>query len=120
VTNLVSGTPFYMAPEQACGHVTDGRADIYSAGVVLWEILAGKLPTKSQEVNDIMNIKIYTPELFFTSLPSHSSASIDCDFEMILLKAVAGKPNDRYQSCSSFAKDLISYYEKKFKVTFHG
>jgi len=43
-SKYVHGTPLYMAPEQAKGDVTDGRADIYAAGVTMWEALSGELP----------------------------------------------------------------------------
>jgi serine/threonine-protein kinase len=104
---LVVGSPLYMAPEQAMGKVTDGRADIYSLGVMLFEMAAGNLPIRQDDdVEHILLRKKLTPDTFFTKLPSQVSPRIDSSLEKIILKATAATVEKRYQDCSELCDDL--------------
>ncbi|NDJ75896.1 MAG: protein kinase [Chloroflexi bacterium] len=96
------GTPAYMAPEQGLGEAGDERSDIYSLGVILFQLVTGQLPYDAdtplgiilKHVNEpIPSPKQYVPEL-------------SDDLERIILKSLAKDPEDRYQSAAEFAVDL--------------
>jgi serine/threonine-protein kinase len=113
-SDVILGTPLYISPEQAWGKSIDNRADIYSAGIVLFELLLGILPLSTRSLDEIIKIKLYNPEKLFTSSPSSASSSIDKDLENIILQATAAEIDDRYFNCTVFHKDLVSYYERAF------
>ena len=105
----IVGTPLYMAPEQAAGKTTDGKADIYSMGVILFEMCAGMLPVKEEPVRDLIERKKYAPETFFIVKPSKASPLVDERLERIILKATAPKPEQRYARCEAYSDDLQRY-----------
>ncbi len=108
-SRLISGTPLYMAPEQASGEPTDARADIYSAGLVLLEAISGTLPVNKLKGEQMIKIKICDPDSLFTCKPSQHFPAIDKDLEEIICKATASLPSARYQDCNSFRDDLFCY-----------
>lgn len=110
--NLIMGTPLYMAPEQIGGRWVDARSDIYAAGVLLFEMLAGNLPIMSSNVEKIIQIKLKNPEEFFVTRPLAHCQAVDLELEQIILKAIDANPENRYQSCSNFAKDISKYAAK--------
>ena len=112
---LVVGTPLYMAPEQVTGTVTDGRSDLYSAGVILFEMAAGSLPVRSSErAEQILIRKKTAPDTFFTAKPSEVSSRVDARLEGIILKATLPAAEWRYASCKGFADDLRNYADENF------
>jgi serine/threonine protein kinase len=102
----VVGSPLYMSPEQALGIDTDGRSDIYSLGVILFEMLAGTIPTGPGTATDILICKQSAPESFFAKSPRQASPYVSERMEQIILKATAPKREDRYQDCTAFMRDL--------------
>jgi eukaryotic-like serine/threonine-protein kinase len=102
----ILGTPLYMSPEQAGGKQVDGRTDIYSMGVILFEMLVGHLPVKEERASDIIERKKYAPETFFTARPGEVSSRIDVALERIVLKAVEPDSGKRYNNCEEFISDL--------------
>lgn len=97
------GTPEYMAPEQGIGaHEIDARADIYSLGIVLYEMVTGRKPyiadTPMAVVLKQMTDPLPRPTEFVPDLPEK--------IEHILLKALAKEPDDRYQSMDALVKAL--------------
>ena len=114
LSDVVLGTPLYISPEQMWGKLIDLRSDIYSAGIVLFELILGKLPLSKRSLDEIVKIKMYNPESLFTCTPSVASGSIDKDLENIILQATASDPNSRYCNCNLFRDDLVSYYERHF------
>jgi serine/threonine-protein kinase len=112
-SKFVHGTPLYMPPEQARGHVTDPRADIFAVGVTIWECLAGVLPAQQLPAIKLVGLKARNPETFFLKRPSESSARIDAHLEHIILKATAPDREQRYADCNQFRNDLRMYADDK-------
>ena len=97
-TGQISGTPAYMAPEQARGDRTDHRTDIYSLGVVLYEMLAGRVPFESDSTLSIIYKHINEPP---PPIPNISPA-----VQNVMNRALAKDPNARYQSSRDMAVDF--------------
>ena len=105
----IVGTPLYMSPEQAAGKEVDGRADIYSMGVILFEMLVGKLPVREESVTNIIERKKFAPDTFFMTRPRGVSSLVDESLEQIVLKAIETDPGKRYHHCEEFIHDLKRY-----------
>ncbi|HJW04641.1 MAG TPA: serine/threonine-protein kinase, partial [Azospira sp.] len=96
MTGTMLGTPKYMAPEQIMGQAVDGRADIFSLGVVLYQLLTGTAPFDGETVSTIMYRVIHEG----ARRPSLVQGDVPPGFEAILAKALAKKPEDRYASAA--------------------
>ncbi|HSY29898.1 MAG TPA: protein kinase [Burkholderiaceae bacterium] len=105
MTRTVMGTPKYMAPEQIVGLPVDRRADIFSLGVVLYELLAGVVPFTGSTISTVMYSVIHNPVTFSPEM----LAKYPHEFLHILEKALAKKVEDRYQSAAEIATDLRRY-----------
>jgi len=102
VPGTVMGSARYMSPEQARGQETDERTDIWSLGVVMYEMLAGKPPFEGETSADTMAAVIYKePEPIWHVLPNLPS-----DLQRILRKALQKDREERYQSMKDFALDI--------------
>ncbi|HZF55287.1 MAG TPA: serine/threonine-protein kinase [Polyangiaceae bacterium] len=103
-TRGVIGSAPYMAPEQCIGKVIDKRVDIYSLGVVLYELLTGRLPFESDSLVDMMmqHVKEDVPSV----LPVRPDVPPELD--AVLLRACARKPEDRFASC----EDLLAALDR--------
>ncbi|HVJ26925.1 MAG TPA: serine/threonine-protein kinase [Vicinamibacterales bacterium] len=94
----------YMAPEQALGGETDGRADLFSLGTILYEMLTGRNPFKAPNVPDtVMNVVSVTP-----SRPSASVKDLPPQLDEIAVRALAKPVESRFQSAASFSAELRS------------
>jgi len=99
---LVLGSPKYMSPEQVAGRRVDHRSDIFSLGVVLFEILAGIAPFSGRDVGDLMYAVVNT----HPPRPSQLNPSVPDMLDLIVAKALHKDLAARYQSASEFAADL--------------
>ena len=101
-TGIVLGSPRYMSPEQVAGKRADPRADVFSLGVILYEMLTGKPPFTGDDVSSIMfQIMNLVPPP-----PSSINAAVPAVLDFIVAKALAKSPEDRYQNAAELARDL--------------
>jgi|Deesub1362A_J573_1020465.scaffolds.fasta_scaffold00060_57 serine/threonine-protein kinase len=109
----ILGTPLYMAPEQTAGKDVDARADIYAAGVILFELAAGVLPIYDEPLPRLKQRKLTEPLGLFNRRPSEVHPRVDERLERIILRAISREPEDRYPTCRHFAEDLQRYREER-------
>ena len=102
MTEQAIGSVHYIAPEQAKGDITDGKTDIYSIGVMMYEMLTGKLPFDGDNAVSValMHLQVI-PEA-----PRTLNPSIPEGIEEITLKAMQKQPMDRYQSAQDMLTDI--------------
>ncbi len=105
MAGMVLGSPKYMSPEQVIGQDVDRRSDIFSLGVMLYELLPGKPPFSGDNISAIMfrilNEMPVAPVTLKPGLPEI--------FNYIVARALAKHPDDRYQSAEEMAEDLRNY-----------
>ncbi len=112
--NMVFGTPQYMAPEQARGDEVDHRADVYAAGVILYELLTGRVPFDAATPIGVMTAHLVEDP----QPPSHRApgAGITPALEAVVLHALAKDPRARYPSARALADALRHAVEKPTDV----
>ncbi|HTB81672.1 MAG TPA: serine/threonine-protein kinase [Opitutaceae bacterium] len=98
----IFGTPEYMAPEQVKARRTDERTDIYCLGVMLFEMLAGRLPFQSDDPWASVNLRVSGDPV----APRSLNPVISVQAEEIVLHAMQRKPADRYQTVAAFRAEL--------------
>lgn len=98
----VLGTPSYMSPEQCKGVKVDARSDLFSTGVVLYELLVGRKPFGGENTHAIMH-SVLSAE---PARPTSHEPTLPKAFDSIIRKALEKKPEDRYQSADAFRGDL--------------
>ncbi|KAF0248092.1 MAG: hypothetical protein FD167_2506 [bacterium] len=104
----VMGTPKYMSPEQARGQVVDARTDIFSFGVVLYQMITGKIPFDGATVSDIIvSVLEHEPIPISQYLPNTSP-----ELERIILKALRKDREERYQTIKDMLLDLKSLKQR--------
>jgi eukaryotic-like serine/threonine-protein kinase len=109
-TDALIGTFHYIAPERLKGQISDGRSDIWSVGVMLYEMITGEVPFKGQDVSALYKVihEPYTPlSNFVENLPEALGAVVD--------RALAKNPQDRYSTAEEMAFDLQSISEEQKK-----
>ena len=102
----VFGTPRYMSPEQAAGEPTDQRSDLYSAGVMLYELVSGKPPFAGASTVDVLRLHLTAtpPSLEVDGMDGSQQEALDA----VIQKAMAKAPKDRYQDAATFRRELLS------------
>jgi eukaryotic-like serine/threonine-protein kinase len=99
------GTPGYLSPEVCLGKQVDRRSDIFSLGIVLFEMLAGRMPFTDESPLGLML------EVVRAEIPDvrELNGEVDEKIAWILSKMIAKEPDDRYQSCHELAEDLYAH-----------
>jgi serine/threonine-protein kinase len=110
----IIGTLEYMSPEQVRGLETDARSDIYGLGIMLYEILTGRLPFESE--NEFLLMKAQTEEM--PALPRSINPNISETVETAIMKALAKNPDERFQSAGEFLDSLFDAGFAPGAVTF--
>ena len=101
-TGMVMGSPKYMSPEQVMGKPTDQRSDIFSLGVMLYEMLTGQTPFAGENISTIM----YQTLNAVPPPPNTLNPEVPGMLNFIVAKALAKGLDDRYQNAKEFANDL--------------
>jgi serine/threonine protein kinase len=104
-TAHVMGTPSYMSPEQVKGRAVDGRSDIFSLGVMLYEMVTGEKPFPGQNITTVI-YKIVNED---PVPPRQIDPSIHPGISAVVMKALVKEPEQRYQSCREMLEDLKNY-----------
>ncbi|HKO47201.1 MAG TPA: ABC transporter substrate-binding protein [Polyangiaceae bacterium] len=107
---VFKGKTAYMAPEQAKGGELDRRADIYSAGVILWELIVGRRMWQGLTQAEILSRMIAGS----VPIPSKVGANVSPVLERICLKALALRKEDRYPSAAALSEDIESFLRLNF------
>ena len=100
----VLGTPEYMAPEQALGRTADQRSDLYSLGIIIYQMLLGQTPFHGKTPSETLLAHVHQP----LPMPRAVDPDVDPRVEASLVKALAKDPDDRYQSPSELMEALGS------------
>ena len=104
-TSHVMGTPSYMSPEQVKGRAVDGRSDIFSLGVMLYEMVTGEKPFPGQNITTVI-YKIVNED---PVPPRQIDPSIHPGISAVVMKALAKEPEQRYQTCREMLEGLRNY-----------
>ena len=99
---MAFGTPVYMAPEQALGNPLDGRADLYAAAVLAYEMLTGQPPFYSDDKLEVMSMHTARPVPAMRTRLAKHARGVPSSIERLIAKGLTKKPSDRYASAEVF------------------
>ena len=101
-SGVLLGSPQYMSPEQVAGHALDGRADIFSLGVVLYEMLTGVKPFDAADLTQLLFWVVNLPH----KPPGERNPSLPPVIDYVIARALKKNADERYASAAEFARDL--------------
>jgi len=104
----VLGTPYYMAPEQFDGQTADERSDVYSAAVIVYEVLTGRRPFEGQGAALMKKVLEIDPPL-----PSSLEPRLAKEIDRVLLKALSKRPETRFRSARQFLEALVAAFDNE-------
>jgi serine/threonine protein kinase len=99
---MAFGTPIYMAPEQALGNPIDGRADLYAAAVMGYEMLCGQPPFYSEDKLEVMSMHTARPVPPMRQRLLRGARPVPSSIERLIVRGLTKKPGDRYQTAEEF------------------
>lgn len=105
MTERAIGSVHYISPEQARGEITDEKSDVYSVGVLMYEMLTGQLPFQSENAVSVALMQLQADP----KNPRELNASIPAGLEQIIMHAMQKNPSDRYQSAAEMLKDVEDF-----------
>jgi len=112
---VIKGKYYYMSPEQAWGDTIDHRTDLFSTGVVLYEVIVGQMLYLEEDLGALLD-RVRKADI---ALPSRLRPDVPPELERIVMKAVSRRPEDRYQSAYDFQTALTHFlfsYAPNFTV----
>lgn len=114
-TGAMIGTPAYMSPEQASGKPVDGRSDIYSLGLIFYELVTGRKPFTANTPVELTLKHIQEP----VPRPKNTVRDLPQEADQVILKSLAKSPDERYQNMAAFAaalEKLAESYTKSVRI----
>jgi serine/threonine protein kinase len=104
---MVFGTPGYLSPEQAGANTVDARSDLYSTGVLLFELLCGRPPFIGEDRIQVVRDHLLTPPPALRSLVPELTPAL----EAVVMRSLSKKPDDRYPTAEAFSEALAAVPE---------
>jgi len=113
--DMIFGTPEYMAPEQVQGDEIDLRADLYAAGVMLYEMVVGKVPFSGRST--LATMQAHVRDEVPHPRSSRTGQSVPPSLAAVILRALAKDPMARYPSARAFAEALTAAWSERLVIT---